>query len=57
LPPPAAAIAPTLVTGFFGMNTKDMYLQNTEGTTTLALIVVFAASAVSYWASRRMRAF
>jgi zinc transporter len=53
----ACFLPPTLVTGFFGMNTKDIYLQNTEGGTTLAMIVVLAASAVSYWALRRMRAF
>jgi len=53
----ACFLPPTLVTGFFGMNTKDMLWQNTEGGTVLALIVALAASAFSHWALRRMRAF
>jgi len=53
----ACLLPPTLVTGFFGMNTKDMPFQNTDGGTWLALLVAFAAGAVSYWALRRMRAF
>jgi len=53
----ACLLPPTLVTGFFGMNTKDMPFQNTEGGTWLALLVAFAAGAVSYWGLRRMRAF
>jgi zinc transporter len=53
----ACFLPPTLVTGFFGMNTKDMFLQNTEGGTVLALAVAIVSSAVSYWALRRMRAF
>jgi zinc transporter len=53
----ACLLPPTLVTGFFGMNTKDMPFQNTDGGTWFALIVAFAAGAVSYWALRRMRAF
>ena len=53
----ACLLPPTLVTGFFGMNTKDMPLQNTDGGTWFALLVAFAAGAVSYWALRRMRAF
>ena len=53
----ACFLPPTLVTGFFGMNTKDMLFQNTDGGTWLALGVALAASAVSYWALHRMRAF
>jgi zinc transporter len=53
----ACLLPPTLVTGFFGMNTKDMPFQNTDGGTWLALLVAFAAGAVSYWGLRRMRAF
>ncbi len=53
----ACLLPPTLVTGFFGMNTKDMPFQNTDGGTWMALVVAMAASAVSYWALRRMRAF
>ena len=53
----ASLLPPTLVTGFFGMNTKDMPFQNTDGGTWYALLVAFAAGAVTYWALRRMRAF
>jgi zinc transporter len=53
----ACFLPPTLVTGFFGMNTKDMFWQTTDGGTVLAMMVAIAASAVSYWALRRMRAF
>ncbi|MGH6665712.1 MAG: CorA family divalent cation transporter [Pseudolabrys sp.] len=53
----ACLLPPTLVTGFFGMNTKDMPFQNTDGGTWLALAVAAAASALSYWALRKMRAF
>ena len=53
----ACLLPPTLVTGFFGMNTKDMPFQNTDGGTWFALLVAFAAGALSYWALRRMRAF
>ena len=41
----ACLLPPTLVTGFFGMNTKDLPLQNTDGGTWLALGVAVAASA------------
>jgi len=53
----ACLLPPTLVTGFFGMNTKDMPFQNTDGGTWFAMFVAFAAGGVSYWALRRMRAF
>jgi zinc transporter len=53
----ACLLPPTLITGFFGMNTKDMPLQNTDGGTWLALLVAVATSAASYWALRKMRAF
>jgi len=53
----ACLLPPTLVTGFFGMNTKDMLWQNTDGGTWMALGVALVASAASYWALRRMRAF
>ncbi len=52
----ACLLPPTLVTGFFGMNTKDMPLQNTDGGSWLALCVAFSAGAVTYWALRRLRA-
>ena len=53
----ACLLPPTLVTGFFGMNTKDLPFQNTDGGTWWALGVAVVASAASYWALRRMRAF
>ena len=53
----ACLLPPTLVTGFFGMNTKDLPWQNTAGGTWLALLVALGAGAFSYWALRRMRAF
>jgi zinc transporter len=53
----ACLLPPTLVTGFFGMNTKDMPFQNTDGGTWMAFGVAAIASAASYWALRRMRAF
>ncbi|HTT49626.1 MAG TPA: CorA family divalent cation transporter [Pseudolabrys sp.] len=53
----ACLLPPTLVTGFFGMNTKDLPWQNTDGGTWMAFGVALIASAASYWALRRMRAF
>ena len=53
----ACLLPPTLVTGFFGMNTKDLPWQNTAGGTWFALVVALAAGAASYWALRRMRVF
>jgi zinc transporter len=52
----ACLLPPTLVTGFFGMNTKDMPLQNTDGGSWLALLIAAAAGALSYWALARIRA-
>jgi Mg2+ and Co2+ transporter CorA len=48
----ACLLPPTLVTGFFGMNTKDMPFQNTEGGTWLAALVALAAGLTCYWALR-----
>ena len=53
----ACLLPPTLVTGFFGMNTKDLPWQNTDGGSWMAFGVAAIASAVSYLALRRMRAF
>jgi zinc transporter len=53
----ACLLPPTLVTGFFGMNTKDMPFQNTEGGTWMAALVALAAGLACYWALRRLRAF
>jgi zinc transporter len=53
----ACLLPPTLVTGFFGMNTKDLPFQNSDGGTWLALGVAAGAAGVSIWALRRMKAF
>jgi zinc transporter len=53
----ACLLPPTLVTGFFGMNTKDMPFQNVEGGTWMAATVALAAALACYWALRRVRAF
>ncbi len=53
----AFLLPPTLITGFFGMNTKDMPFQTTDGGTWMAMCVAITASAISLWVLRRMRAF
>jgi len=53
----ACLLPPTLVTGFFGMNTKDMPFQNIDGGTWFAAVIAFLGGAVTYWALRRLRAF
>ena len=53
----AAILPPTLVTGFFGMNTKDLPLLETAGGSWYALAIAAAAGAVTYWALQRLRAF
>lgn len=52
----AAILPPTLVTGFFGMNTKDLPFQNTDGGTWYAFAVAATAGAFTYWALQRLRA-
>jgi zinc transporter len=52
----ACLLPPTLVTGFFGMNTKDLPLQQTDGGSWIALLVALGAGAFSYWAMARLRA-
>ena len=52
----ACLLPPTLVTGFFGMNTKDLPFVNTDGGTWWAMLIAFAAGGISYWALHRMRA-
>jgi zinc transporter len=53
----ACLLPPTLVTGFFGMNTEGLPLRETRGGTWIATALLVASSAASYWALRRMRAF
>src|SRR5262249_46210133 len=44
----AFLLPPTLVTGFFGMNTKDLPFQNVDGGTWYALLAAVAAGALTY---------
>jgi zinc transporter len=53
----ACILPPTLVTGFFGMNTKDLPFQNTDAGTWFAAAAALAAGLTCYWALRRLRAF
>jgi zinc transporter len=52
----ACLLPPTLVTGFFGMNTKDLPFQQMDGGTWYAMAAAAAAGAFAYWALRRVRA-
>lgn len=49
----AVMLPPTLVTGFFGMNTKDLPLAQTDGGVWIAAALCVAASALVYWILRR----
>jgi zinc transporter len=53
----ACLLPPTLVTGMFGMNTKHLPFQETDGGTWFALAIAAGAAAVAYWLMRRLRAF
>jgi zinc transporter len=52
----ACLMPPTLVTGFFGMNTKDLPFQQIDAGTWYALGLCVLAAGVAYWALRRLRA-
>jgi zinc transporter len=52
----AGLLPPTLVTGFFGMNTKDLPFQQADGGTWFAFAIAAAAGAFAYWVLRRLRA-
>jgi zinc transporter len=52
----AGILPPTLVTGFFGMNTKHLPFQDVDGGTWYALGVALAAGLLTYLALQRMRA-
>jgi zinc transporter len=52
----ACLLPPTLVTGVFGMNTKDLPFQNTDGGTWYAMMIAAAAGATAFWLLRRLRA-
>ena len=51
----ACLLPPTLVTGVFGMNTKDLPFQNTDGGTWYALGIAAMAGAAAYWVLQRLR--
>lgn len=53
----ACLLPPTLVTGFFGMNTKDLPFQDVPGGTWWAFAVAAMAAGATYWLLRKMRAF
>lgn len=53
----ALLLPPTLVTGFFGMNTKDMPFQNTDGGTWMAATAALLAALACYFLLRRLPAF
>jgi zinc transporter len=52
----ACLLPSTLVTGFFGMNTKDMPFQTGDGGTWYALLLVIAAGGLTWWLLRRTKA-
>lgn len=52
----ACLLPATLVTGFFGMNTKDMPFQAGDGGTWYALLLVIAAGGLTWWLLQRTKA-
>ncbi len=52
----ATLLPPTLITGFFGMNTKDLPFQNTDGGTWYAAAIAFGAGIVTYKILKRLQA-
>lgn len=52
----AALLPPTLVTGFFGMNTKDLPFQNTDGGTWYAMGIGLLAGLGAFLILKRLRA-
>jgi zinc transporter len=52
----ACLLPSTLVTGFFGMNTKDMPFQAGDAGTWYAALVVVAAGALTWWLLKRTKA-
>jgi zinc transporter len=51
----AALLPPTLVTGFFGMNTKDLPFQESAGGSFIALLIAAGAGALTFWLLQRLR--
>jgi zinc transporter len=52
----ALLLPSTLVAGFFGMNTKDMPFQASDGGTWVALVLVAAAGGITYCILKRLKA-
>lgn len=52
----ACLLPPTLVTGFFGMNTKDLPLQNTDSGSWYAFGIAALSGLLAFWIVRRLRA-
>jgi zinc transporter len=51
----AVLLPPTLVTGFFGMNTQDLPLQAAAGGSWVALVLAAAAGGLTFWALQQLR--
>jgi zinc transporter len=46
---------PTLVTGFFGMNTKNLPFAETDGGTVFATIFILISIGLAWWLLRRFK--
>lgn len=51
----AFLMPPTLVTGFFGMNTENLPFAHTDGGTVFAAAIILASVAFAWWLLRRFR--
>lgn len=51
----AFLMPPTLVTGFFGMNTENLPFAHTDGGTVFAAVIILASIAFAWWLLRRFR--
>jgi zinc transporter len=51
----AFLMPPTLVTGFFGMNTENLPFAHTDGGTVFAAAIILASIAFAWWLLRRFR--
>jgi zinc transporter len=51
----AFLMPPTLVTGFFGMNTENLPFAHTDGGTALAFLIILMSVAFAWWLLRRFR--
>ena len=51
----AFLMPPTLVTGFFGMNTENLPFAHTDGGTMFAAIIIMASIGLAWWLLRRFK--